>query len=218
MLTACGAPASTQPQQDGSAAAVDATLNRACLGEGAEAFETLTEHAAAAPLASLETEARGAAERASTCQNQLPDVQAAELARIIARIGEFQTGHDRTALALSAVEGYRILVSAQARSASDIPLEVALLDYAGFRYQAGVRAETPLWNEARLALDVAEAQWRAVSTRISDNALKSSFAADLAAMRHALEASDVPTAQIAVAVELDRVDALEQYFSRPPSQ
>ena len=99
-----------------------------------------------------------------------------------------------------------------------MPLEVALLDYAGFRYQASVRAQTPLWSEARLALDFAEAQWRAISSRISDNALKSSFVADLAAMRAALEASDASAAQNAVAVELDRVDALEQYFSPPPAQ
>ena len=195
-----------------------AASSRECLAAGAEAFEALTEHAAAAPVASLEAETIGASERASACQNNLPDVQAAELARIIGRLGEFGVGHDRTALALSAVEGYRILVSAQARSASDIPLEVALLDYAGFRYQACVRAETPLWNEAGLALDFAEAQWRAVSSRISDTALKSSFVADLAAMRSALEASAAVAAQNAVAVELDRVDALEQYFSPPPAQ
>jgi hypothetical protein len=217
VLAACGQSNSSPTSQD-SSAVVDAASSQECLAAGAEAFEALTEHAAAAPVASLEVEAIGAVERASACQRNLPEDQAAELAQINARVGEFRVGHDRTALALSAVEGYRILVSAQVRSASDMPLEVALLDYAGFRYQASVRAQTPLWSEARLALDFAEAQWRAISSRISDNALKSSFVADLAAMRAALEASDASAAQNAVAVELDRVDALEQYFSPPPAQ
>lgn len=217
-LAACGQSNSPQTGPESGVLAVDATSSQECLAASAEAFEALTERAATAPVAGLEVETVGAAERASACQNNVPDGQAAELARIIGRIGEFRVGHDRTALALSAVEGYRILVSAQARSASDIPLEVALLDYAGFRYQASVRAETPLWSEAGLALDFAEAQWRSVAGRVSDNSLKSSFVADLAAMRSALEASDAAAAQNAVAVELDRVDALEQYFTPAPAQ
>lgn len=212
-LAACGQSNSPSTRLDSSARVADVASRRECLVAGAEALEALTEHAAAAPIASLEAETIGAAERASACQQNLPDGPAAELERIIQRIGEFRVDHDRTALALSAVEGYRILVSAQVRSASDIPLEVALLDYAGFRYQASVRADTPLWSEARLALDFADARWRTVSGRISDTSLKYSFVADLAAMRHALDASDAAAAQSAAAIELDSVDTLEQYFS-----
>jgi hypothetical protein len=195
-------------------AADSAAVARECIAAGAEALETLTEHAAATPAANLEAEARSTSTRVMACANALPTRQASELTQIIQRVDEFQTDHDRTRLALSAVEGYRVLVSAQIRGARDIPLEVALLDYAGFRYQASVRSATPLWSEARQAIDFADEQWSTLAARISDDGLKASFGAELNAMRRAVEATNVAEAQRASSTELDRVDELEQYFAQ----
>jgi hypothetical protein len=120
-------------------------------------------------------------------------------------------------LALAAVEGYRILVSAQTRGVGDTPLEVALLDYAGFRFQAGAHAATPLWVDMRQALTVADEAWRGVGPRVGDAKLNADFGAQLEAMRAALEASDTLAAQRAVATELDQVDLLEAYFAQHPA-
>lgn len=212
-LSACGQSGTPGAKVDKSANATPAPALTECLSANAEAFEALTEHAAAAPIASLESETAQTIASATACRQALTDAQASELAQIIHRLGAFKAAHDRTAFALSAVEGYRIFVSTQPRNVRDVPLEIALLDYAGFRYQASVRASPPLWSESGLALDFADAQWRAVSGQISDSRLASSFEADLAAMRNALQSSDAAAAQKAVTVELDHVDLLEQHFT-----
>ena len=129
---------------------------------------------------------------------------------------EAATG-DRATLAFAAVEGCRPLATAQPRGNADAPLPVALLDYSGFRYRAGLISSPPLWSEMRLALDFADGQWRAIAGDVADAALHSSFAGDLAAMRKALDRSNAAAARSAVAAQLDRVDALETYFAqRPP--
>ena len=185
-----------------------------CLVAGAEAFETLTEHALSAPSAPLEAEARRVASHALACEADPSPSQFSALQPIIQRIGNFPQTHDRSQLALNAVEGYRVLVSARARSASDPPLAVALLDYAGFRYQADVLSTPARWDDARQAVDFADAQWRTLAPQISDAALKAAFDANIQALRAAVSAADVAAAQRAANVELERVDALEQYFAR----
>lgn len=189
---------------------------RACTVAGAEAFEVLTEHAATTPLADLNTESEAAIRLAKTCQSGLSADQASALGQIIRKIGEFAVSQDRVGLALNAVEGYRVLASSLVRGPADTPLGVALLDYAGFRYQASVSAPAPLWNEAKLATEFADQQWRTLSSSVSDIQLRAAFESDLEAMRRAIELSDAPGARRAATNELDRVDALEAHFSQHP--
>lgn len=173
----------------------------------------LTEGAAASPISKLDADARGAVATARACQSTLNEAQASALNASIGRIESFAIGRNRTDLALAAVEGYRVLVSAQVRTATDMPLEVALLDYAGFRYQAGAASTPPLWDDMRQAVEVAEQQWRSVAPRISDPAIKTQFSSDLAALRIAVDRSDVAAARTAAVSELAHVDLLERHFS-----
>ncbi|NOT39516.1 MAG: hypothetical protein HOP13_03400 [Alphaproteobacteria bacterium] len=187
-----------------------------CLVAGAEALETLTEHAARAPAERLVVEARAAATTSRGCEGALALTQGLELTQVIARLNRFEADRNRAALALNAVEGYRILVTAQARGPQDAPLEVALLDYAGFRYQAGAQASPVLRDEMTEAVAVADKQWRSLSSHISDSKLRTSFAASIEAMRAAAKAGNAKQARHAVSVELKRVDALEQFFAKRP--
>lgn len=220
-LAACGPNGS--PRVGGApitdAAALGASTEpqvRACIISGAEAFEVLTEHAAATPFADLNAESEAAVRLAETCQSGLSADQASELGQIIRQVAEFSANQDRVGLALNAVEGYRVLVTSLVRGSADTPLGVALLDYAGFRYQASVSAPTPLWSEAKLAMEFADQQWRTLSGSVSDIQLRAAVASDLKAMRRAIDLSDAPGAQRAATIELDRVDALEAHFSQKP--
>ena len=193
-----------------------AAARQACLVAGAEAFEVLTEDAATAPLARLLAESTVATAKARECQGALARPQASDLDQIISRIGQFKTNRDRAAMALSAIEGYRVLVIAQARGPRDAPLEVALLDYAGFRYQAGAQSSPPLWDEMKQAVEFADRQWRSLSPRVTDTRLRMSFTGDVEAMRAALHASNSARARRAVSAELEHVDTLERYFAKHP--
>ena len=219
-LGACGpsnapAPARRTGEQTAAAPSHVSGSAQGCFVAAAETFESLTESTAAAPVADLASRTASAATQARSCQSSLSEQQSAILDNVLGRIGQFEMTHDRSALALAAVEGYRIFVNAQSRPPGSIPIEVALLDYAGFRYQAGAHSAPPLWSDMRQALEIANSEWRAVSSRVADEHLKTTFSADLADMRAALRASDQTRAQRAVNRELDHVDRLEAYFSRP---
>ena len=204
------------PMPIANASANVAAGQQLCLVAGAEALETLTEHAARAPAERLVVETRAAATTARGCEGALALTQGLELTQVIARLNRFEADRNRAALALNAVEGFRILVTAQARGPQDAPLEVALLDYAGFRYQAGAQASPALWDEMKQSVAFAEGQWRSLSSHISDSKLRTSFAASIEAMRAAAKAGNAKQARHAVSVELKRVDALEQFFAKRP--
>jgi hypothetical protein len=195
LLAACGqasAPQSaTQTQQPPLVQSSHVTASaQECFVAAAEAFEGLTEQAASAQVAELAQQEASSATQARSCQPSLEPQQSATLDNVLGRMGLFETTHDRSALALAAVEGYRTFVTAQRRPLAGIPLEVSLLDYAG-------------------------QQWSAVSPRVFDDRLRTTFRTDLAAMRAALDASNQAQAQRAASRELDHVDALERHFSQP---
>lgn len=181
-----------------------------CLLAGAEAYEALTEHAFAVSIATLALEARDAEAVARGCERSLNAQQLSELHDVFDRV---RRAKDPAAYALAAVEGYRVLISAQAHGANLVPVDVSLLDYAGFRYQAGASSIPPHWDDMRAAGAIADLHWAAVAPSISDASLKERFATEVAALHAAVQAQDVAAARRAATAELDDVDRLEQYFS-----
>jgi hypothetical protein len=158
----------------------------------------------------LALQAREAEAGARRCERSLNPEQIAALHEVFNRITGAQ---NPGSYALAAVEGYRVLISAQARDASPIPIDVSLLDYAGFRYQAGASSATPLWDDMREAVAIADLHWAAIAPSVSDLALRDRFAGEVAALHAAIQARDVTAARRAATAELDDVDRLEQYFS-----
>lgn len=206
----CG-PNAVAPPPNGTAVNGASTASaQRCLLASAESYEGLTERAFAEPMAKLALAASEAEVVARGCENSLNPEQIAALHEVFDRIEHAQ---DSASYALATVEGYRVLISAQARDASPIPIDVSLLDYAGFRYQAGASSTPPLWDDMRGAAAIADLHWAAVAPSISDLVLKERFAAEVTALHAAILAQDVAAARGAAIVELDNVDRLEQYFS-----
>jgi hypothetical protein len=214
-LAGCGPKAAAPPPHATTANGAATASDQTCLLAGAEAYEGLTERAVAEPMAKLALEAQDAEVIARGCERSLNPEQIAALHEIFDRTSEAQNA---PAFALAAVEGYRVLISAQARGASPIPIDVSLLDYAGFRYQAGASSSTPLWEDMREAAAIADLHWAAIAPYISDPALRERFAGEVTALHAAIQAQDVAAARRAATAELDDVDRLEQYFSARPQR
>lgn len=176
-----------------------------------EYFETLTETAFTATPEQLDAaiaQARTAAERD---RKSLPAPVVAALDQRLAQIADHRARMARADLALASVEAYRLVVSAQ--PAGPIPVEVSLLDYAGFRYDADLKAQPPRWDDAVQAADFAAQQWARISPRVTNADLRDRFSAALTEMAAAAKARDPgPAAEVATR-ELDMVDQLETYFS-----
>ncbi len=211
MLTACG---QSKPADTSGSQAVSATY--ASLSAAAEPFEALTEQAFTAgpgKLAALYKEAESAARK---IEPQLDSSTTTELDSALANAKAAIDTKKPADIALSAVEGYRLIVS-QFPADSKIPPAVSLLDYAGFRMQADLQTDPVRWDDLKTALSFANEQWSSVSPKIAKPAVASNFAVRLADLQSALDIKDVAAAKTAASRELDEVDALETYFSTQPA-
>lgn len=219
-LTACSEQQKSNNQSsvsEDAAASTPADQNSARLAvlAAAEPFEALTEQAPDVDSSKLSGLIANANDAALKISAHLTEAQRHALD---VRLGEISTANkksDRIAIAIAAVEGYRVLVES-APDTGAIPRAVSLLDYAGFRYQADLSAQPVRWDDAMDALKFADSQWTGLSGQVRDTQLEARFSDALKSMRDAAQARDKPAATTAATRELDLVDELEGHFGKRP--
>lgn len=185
------------------------------LRAAAEPFEVVTEQAFTAGwdrLDRLIAEATAATRDAGSALHGAPE---AAVERQLAAIRAARSAQDRIAIALAAVEAYRALVEAQDPGSASPPVEVSLLDYAGFRYDALAQSRAPDWQEMRRLTQFAGQQWRRIAPGVQSRALAGVVESTLGGMASAAERRDVAFARRAAAVELALVDLIEEQVALP---
>lgn len=197
-----------------SDATATVAADQICLFDSAEAYENLTEKSYAADAQTLADLSAEAEKQARACFANLNSFDANALSTQLEAVQAALRSNDRAAVARNAVEAYRIFVTAETREPNGVPLEVSLLDYAGFRMQADLQATEPDWADVEAALSFAEQQWSEIEAKITDLGLRESFAAELDRIRTAAAERNASAAKESVRTELDQVDLLEQYFSQ----
>ena len=94
---------------------------------------------------------------------------------LASRLGEVDraaAAHRPADLAIASVEGYRMLI-ASAPTSGPVPPQMSLLDYAGFRNQADLKADPTRWRDATEAVAFARQHWSALQPQVRDEALRS---------------------------------------------
>lgn len=223
-LGACRAPEAdgpkTSPLAVAASAASPALAAEAIQGiaplPAPEYFETLTEEAFDATPTRLDAVIAQARAAASRDRAGLSVEAAAMLDRRLAEITTHRTSLNRADLALSSIEAFRLFVAAIPAS-EPVPAAVSLLDYAGFRYVADLKAGPARWADAVLAADFAEARWLEIESRVTDATLRRRFAESVTALKASATARDAAAAMRAGQRELDQVDELETFFARHPA-
>lgn len=178
----------------------------------AESFEALTEQASTASSHDLEKLVRDAKNAATAITPALPAPVSAEIASLMDAVENAHSRGDKIGIALSSIEIYRLLVS-EVPEGMPIPVNVSLLDYAGFRYQADLNETPPRWRDMALAIEYATMRWSELRPMVNDAALASRFEQALTDMGRFIDSEDANLARSAVIAELDLVDELERHFS-----
>ncbi len=144
-----------------------------------------------------------------------PDRQKA-LDALVAGIRDAWTAKDRGALAVQSIEAYRLLQEAIPRGPRAAPVQVAQLDYVGFKVNALLASRSTDWT--RIADTVREAQtwWTAIEPHTSDATLKEAMNRTLLAMKEAADQKDAKLMHFAADMELILVDGLETFFLAHP--
>lgn len=178
----------------------------------AEPFEGLTEIA----FNPHKTKVDAAIAKAQTAAALVRSLLPANVQKILdTRMTEIQSAHAArhpADLALSAVEIYRLLVT-QGAGASPVPKEVSLLDYAGFRFTADLKATPPRWADMSAAAEFAKKNWAVVKPQINSPATAAKFQAAIDNMAASAGIKNVDRGRASAKAELDLVDVLEQTFN-----
>ncbi|TXC68843.1 hypothetical protein FSZ31_07695 [Sphingorhabdus soli] len=184
---------------------------KATLLAGAEPFENLTELAFSPSTDRLDSALDAAKAMAPKVRPLLSPKGQSDLDRNLTAIEVAHGAQEPADLAIASVEIYRTLVT-EAAGASPVPSEVSLLDYAGFRYTADLKARPMRWDDMAAAVDFARSQWDVVQPRVADPETAGKVSAAIDGMSSAVTDRDAKSAAENVAAELDLVDVLEQQF------
>jgi hypothetical protein len=174
----------------------------------AESFENLTE---AAFSANAEVVAAANAKADGAVRSIIPVLSAdqkAQLNQITAAMVEARKSANATDVSLTANELLRFAI-VTASGEKNIPVEVSLLDYSGFRYMANAKAQPVRWADMTVTVDDAANHWTKVKPQFKDPQLVAKFDTVLADMRAAITAKDTAKARTVGNQELDLVDLLE---------
>ena len=178
----------------------------------AEPFEALTEGAFTNPDSKLDqmiAQGRGAV---GGIRSLLSPAATRKVDELLGALQRSRADGKRADVALSSIEIYRILVSS-VPGGTKVPVDVSLLDYAGFRFQADLKAQPSRWNDMGDAILFANNHWEAIAPRIADKSVSMLFERALSQMAIAVEHREPKLAASAVNDELNQVDSLEAYFN-----
>ncbi len=205
-------PAQMSATPSGHPAAA-AVRNDKTLLAAAEPFENLTEMVASAPWAKIDKTIHQAERAASGARQALPQSAAVKVDQHLAALRSARAQQNRTDLAISSIEVYRVLVSSVSDNAR-IPRQVSLLDYSGFRYNTDLKASPIRWDDMVQVMDFAHQQWAVISPRLKEVPVAKRFEKSLDGMDRAVHDKNVSLAASSERSESDLVDELENYFRK----
>lgn len=199
-------PAAAGPSV-GNHYAVDAQLRAA-----AEPFATLTETAFSAPEAELRKTLTKAEEALRRIRPLLSKDAADEAADHASVLKAAASKTERALMALASIEVYRDLVGSVSGVAK-VPRSVSLMAYAGFRYDADLKADPIRWSDMGKAAQIAKQEWLTLAPRVGSPNLAGEVSAAVTSMVRAAEQKDKSAAARSAKAALDLVDQLETHFA-----
>ncbi len=212
VLAGCGqAPNNSQDKPAATTPAAKVSPTEQILA-AAEPFEKLTEIAFSAPLPEIDKTIIEARSAAASVRTLLSAPSVSNTDKLFNDIDQARNSEDRAGLALASIEIYRGIVSS-VPAGTKVPPAVSLLDYAGFRYQADLKAVPPRWKDMGEAMVFARSQWSKVAPKLDNDPLAASFEKALVNMGKAVAYKDAALAESSATEELNLVDKLEMYFA-----
>jgi len=119
------------------------------------------------------------------------------------------TAKDHHGVARSAVEIFRLLIDNLQAKDLEVPKEVSLLDYAGFKLKVLAAPPRPDWHDIRKTVGEAAAWWNAIDSKVSEKGLRDALDTAVRGLVNATKLENLPMLRFAAQIDLDLVDLLE---------
>lgn len=182
----------------------------------AEPFAQITASAFTKSFADLKTEVTGAVRTAHAMQNALASNERPYLDVDLVNLRIALHHHARGHLARAAITCYRRLVAA-IPAKSRPPRSAALMDYAGYRYDADLHAMPVHWQDMTGASAVARANWDRLAPHVHGADLRFRLEEAVNGMQIAASGHNARLAKRSATLELHLVgQARKQFASHTP--
>ena len=204
-----------QTQQAPALAATD-TADR--LASGAEIFENLTEGAAAMDAATYKKALSEFEKLYPEIYPRLPPDRKIRLDTLVTGVRNAWQKGNRGAMAIQSIEAYRLLQESIDHGGQLVPIEVSLLDYAGFKLNGLLLSTRRDWKEVARTAQEASKWWSAIGPGIADKTLREAMDHRIEGINDGAARNDPELLRFAAAMDLILVDGLEAFFgSHPPT-
>jgi hypothetical protein len=147
-----------------------------------------------------------------TLRPMLSESDAATLERRVIEMEQASAKGDITGTALAAVEAYRTIESAMDVARTPVPIEVAMMDYSGFKLSILAGAQTTDWPAIAATTMEADSFLIALAKKIQDTSIRNLVSAIQSGLKVAVERKEINGVKFAAKMQLEVVDVLEQYF------
>jgi len=127
-------------------------------------------------------------------------------------------GKDLPAIALASVEAYRLIEGATDPAQRPAPIELAMLDYSGFKLSILAAGPTADWAAIGATAKDSDSNWSALAKNVRDSGIHDLAAAIQDGLRSAVARKDIEGVKFAAKLQLGIVDVLEGYFKRAKSR
>ena len=121
---------------------------------------------------------------------------------------------DLLGTALAAVETFRVIENAKGDANRPEPVEVALLDYSGFKLSILLAAHAVDWATVDSTAKESDTTWMALAKNIQEISIRNLVGTIQNGLRAAVARKDINGAKFAAKMQLEVVDTLEDYFKR----
>ena len=111
--------------------------------------------------------------------------------------------------AMYAADIFRLLAENLQNDSLDVPKEVSLLDYAGFKLRVLAASKKPDWQDIRMTIDEATGWWDVVRSKVSMNGLSNTFDTLIRGLDASAKTRNLDMLGFAAQMTLDLVDLLE---------
>lgn len=177
-------------------------------------FEDLTENALAGNKKGMRAALKAYDEQAEKVSKVLSPKVRHDIELMVSTIRKAEQRGDNETVALNSVEAYRTLIESLDAAALKVPVQVSLLDYAGFKLEVLLHVKSPDWQVLRKTAEEARRHWTSIESHVSDKGLRDAVNTMIMGMNRATTLKNAEMAQFAAQVDLALVDLLEEYFER----
>lgn len=218
LSASCGNQGANQPESkanapSGLASPTNERSKNLALLAAAEEFDTRTESSFSADSATREMVISKTSVAIAKMVKFASSKLTTQVKSHLANIQNAQKQNATADLAIESNEAFRTLVSSVGGKQA-IPVNLSLLDYAGFRVDADAQAIPARFAEMKVAVLFAQQQRAGIKSRQEIAKLAARFSASLDHMDLTVRSGDIAKARAAAKVELHMVDELETAFSQ----